>query len=73
VNVNAIAPGWITTDFIKPLQDDPARHDFIFNRIPAGRWGTPDDLKGAVVFLSSDASDYIHGTIIVVDGGWLSR
>jgi len=73
VNVNAIAPGWITTDFIKPLQDDPVRHDFIFGRIPAGRWGTPDDLKGAIVFLSSDASDYIHGTIIVVDGGWLSR
>ena len=73
VNVNAIAPGWITTDFIKPLQDDPVRHDFIFSRIPAGRWGTPDDLKGAIVFLSSDASDYIHGTIIAVDGGWLSR
>jgi 2-deoxy-D-gluconate 3-dehydrogenase len=73
VNVNAIAPGWITTDFIKSIQDDPVRHEFILSRIPAGRWGTPDDLKGAIVFLSSDASDYVHGTIIVVDGGWMGR
>jgi len=73
VNVNAIAPGYIATDLTTPLQDDPVRSEQILTHIPSGRWGTPDDLKGAVVFLCSDAAAYIHGTILVVDGGWLSR
>jgi 2-dehydro-3-deoxy-D-gluconate 5-dehydrogenase len=73
VNVNAIAPGWIATDLSAALRADRARNEAILGRIPAGRWGTPDDLKGAVVFLSSEAGSYIQGTILPVDGGWLGR
>ena len=73
VNVNAIAPGYIATDNTQALQDDPHRNTAILQRIPAARWGTPDDLAGATVFLASNAANYIHGTIIPVDGGWLSR
>lgn len=73
VNVNAIAPGYILTTHTQPLHDDPNRNPQILARIPAGRWGGPRDLGGAVVFLSSAASDYCHGTILNVDGGWLSR
>ena len=73
VNVNAIAPGYIATDNTQALQDDPQRSAAILARIPAARWGTPDDLAGATVFLASDAAAYIHGTILPVDGGWLAR
>lgn len=73
VNVNAIAPGYIKTDNTAPLREDPERKKGIEKRIPKGRWGTPDDLKGAVVFLASPASDYISGCIIMVDGGWKGR
>jgi 2-deoxy-D-gluconate 3-dehydrogenase len=73
INVNAIAPGYMATDLTAALQADPARAAAILDRIPAGHWGAPDDLKGAVVFLASPASDYLHGAIIPVDGGWLAR
>lgn len=73
INVNAIAPGYIATDNTAPLRADPHRNRAILERIPAGRWGTPEDLKGTVVFLASRASDYMHGSIVAVDGGWLSR
>jgi 2-deoxy-D-gluconate 3-dehydrogenase len=73
VNVNAIAPGYIETDNTKALREDPVRYKGILSRIPFGRWGTPNDLKGAVVFLASEASDYVCGTILVVDGGWTGR
>ncbi|MGY5010499.1 SDR family oxidoreductase [Streptomyces sp. 900105755] len=73
VNVNAVAPGYIATDNTQALQDDPARSKAILERIPAGRWGTADDLAGAVVFLASPASDYVHGITLPVDGGWLGR
>ena len=73
VNVNAIAPGYIRTDNTQALQDDAARSRQIQDRIPAGRWGQPDDLGGAVVFLASNASDYVHGHVLVVDGGWMGR
>ena len=73
VNVNAIAPGYIETDNTEALRADAERRTAITARIPAGRWGTPDDLKGAVVFLASGASDYAHGTLLNVDGGWLAR
>jgi 2-deoxy-D-gluconate 3-dehydrogenase len=73
VNVNAIAPGYISTDNTQALRDDPDRNAGILARIPAGRWGRPDDLTGAAVFLASAASDYVHGTILAVDGGWLGR
>ncbi|MGW5656818.1 SDR family oxidoreductase [Streptomyces humi] len=73
VNVNAIAPGYIATDNTRALQDDPSRSRAILERIPAGRWGTADDLAGAAVFLASPASDYVHGTTLPVDGGWLGR
>jgi 2-deoxy-D-gluconate 3-dehydrogenase len=73
VNVNAIAPGYIATDNTAALRADPVRSEQILTRIPAGRWGTPDDLKGAIVFLSSPASDYVHGEILTVDGGWMGR
>jgi len=73
LNCNAIAPGYMATDNTKPLREDPERNKAILERIPAGRWGTPDDLKGAVVFLASDASSYMNGYTIAVDGGWLAR
>ncbi len=73
INVNAIAPGYMATDNTQALRDDPERSRQIVERIPAGRWGTPGDLKGAVVFLASAASAYVHGTTLAVDGGWLSR
>jgi 2-deoxy-D-gluconate 3-dehydrogenase len=73
VNVNAIAPGYMATDNTEPLRKDPKRGPAILERIPAGRWGTPDDLKGAVVFLASDASNYVNGYTLAVDGGWLGR
>jgi 2-deoxy-D-gluconate 3-dehydrogenase len=73
VNVNAIAPGYIATDNTQALREDPIRNQGIMNRIPFGRWGTPEDLKGAVVFLASSASDYVCGTILIVDGGWTGR
>jgi 2-deoxy-D-gluconate 3-dehydrogenase len=73
VNVNAIAPGYIATDNTKALRDDPDRNLSILSRIPAGRWGQPADLGGAAVFLASAASDYVNGTILPVDGGWLGR
>jgi len=73
VQVNAIAPGYVATDNTTALRDDPGRNQAILSRIPAGRWGAPGDLKGAVVFLASSASDYVNGSILVVDGGWLAR
>jgi 2-dehydro-3-deoxy-D-gluconate 5-dehydrogenase len=73
VNVNAIAPGYIATDNTAALQADANRNRTILERIPAGRWGSPQDLAGAVVFLSSAAASYVHGTVLVVDGGWLGR
>lgn len=73
INVNAIAPGYMATRNTKPIQDDPVRNRQILERIPAGRWGKPEDLKGVVVFLASKASDYINGYTFAVDGGWLAR
>jgi len=73
INVNAIAPGYFETEVTSGIREDPARESAILSRIPAGRWGRPDDLMGAVVFLASDASDYVHGTVLAVDGGWLAR
>jgi 2-deoxy-D-gluconate 3-dehydrogenase len=73
INVNAIAPGYMATDNTAALRADPTRSTSILERIPAGRWGTPEDLKGVVVLLASPASDYMHGAIIPVDGGWLAR
>ena len=73
VNVNAIAPGYIETDMNEALINDPVRSEQILTRIPAGRWGKPDDFKGIVVYLASKASDYVHGSIVLVDGGWMGR
>jgi 2-deoxy-D-gluconate 3-dehydrogenase len=73
INVNAIAPGYMATDNTAPLRKDPKRSEEILARIPAGRWGLPDDLKGIAVFLASEASRYINGYTIAVDGGWLAR
>ena len=73
INVNAIAPGYMATNNTQQLRDDAERSKEILDRIPAGRWGTPDDLKGPVVFLASSASDYINGYTVAVDGGWLAR
>ena len=73
INVNAIAPGYMATDNTAALRGDPVRSRQIAERIPAGRWGTPHDLAGAVIFLASPASDYVHGHVLVVDGGWMGR
>jgi 2-deoxy-D-gluconate 3-dehydrogenase len=73
VNVNAIAPGYVRTENTQALQDDPTRNRQILERIPAGRWGEPADIAGAAVFLCSRASDYVHGHVLVVDGGWMGR
>jgi 2-deoxy-D-gluconate 3-dehydrogenase len=73
INVNAIAPGYMATDNTAPLRADPVRSEAILGRIPVGRWGDPADLKGVVVFLASAASNYMHGAIVPVDGGWLTR
>jgi 2-deoxy-D-gluconate 3-dehydrogenase len=73
INVNAIAPGYMATDNTAPLRADPKRSKEILDRIPAGRWGAPDDLKGIAVFLASEASGYLNGFTIAVDGGWLAR
>ncbi|WP_427170632.1 SDR family oxidoreductase [Arthrobacter sp. 92] len=73
INVNAIAPGYIATDNTEALRNDPSRSKAILDRIPAGRWGTAEDMAGAVVFLASRASDYVSGTVLSVDGGWLGR
>jgi 2-deoxy-D-gluconate 3-dehydrogenase len=71
--VNALAPGYMATDNTAALRADEARNRSILERIPAGRWGAPEDLKGAIVFLASPASDYVNGTTLAVDGGWLAR
>ena len=73
ININAIAPGYMATDNTKALREDPVRSKAILDRIPAGRWGTPQDLAGVAVFLASSASDYVNGHVLVVDGGWLAR
>ena len=73
VNVNAIAPGYIATDNTQALREDSQRSKSILERIPQGRWGTPEDFAGPVVFLASAASDYVNGEILVVDGGWMGR
>lgn len=73
INVNAIAPGYISTDNTEALRNDPERANSILGRIPAGRWGEPEDFKGPVVFLASEAAKYVHGTILTVDGGWMGR
>ena len=73
VNVNGIAPGYIATDNTEALRNDPERSKSILSRIPAGRWGEPEDFKGAVVYLVSAAANYVNGTILTVDGGWMGR
>ncbi|MCR6111848.1 2-dehydro-3-deoxy-D-gluconate 5-dehydrogenase KduD [Bacillus sp. A301a_S52] len=72
INVNAIAPGYMVTDNTAPLRADKGRSDYITSRIPKGEWGTPEDLKGPVVFLASEAGSYVNGHILCVDGGWMS-
>jgi 2-deoxy-D-gluconate 3-dehydrogenase len=73
VNVNAIAPGYIATDNTEALREDPERSKSILSRIPAGRWGTAEDMMGATLFLASPASDYVNGIVLTVDGGWMGR
>ena len=73
VNVNGIAPGYIATDNTEALRNDPERSKSILSRIPAGRWGEPEDFKGAAVYLASNAANYVNGTILTVDGGWMGR
>jgi len=73
VQVNAIAPGYISTDNTEALRNDTARNQSILDRIPAGRWGEPDDFKGPIVFLASPASGYMTGSVMLVDGGWMGR
>ena len=73
VNVNAVAPGYVATDNTEALRNDTDRYEAILDRIPARRWGTPEDFGGPAVFLASAASDYVHGTILTVDGGWMGR
>ena len=72
VNVNALAPSYISTELIEPLMKDPVRSKSILARIPAGRWGTPEDISGATVFLASPASDFVNGVVLSVDGGWMA-
>lgn len=71
--MNAIAPGYISTDNTEALRNDAVRYQAILERIPAGRWGKPEDFAGPAVFLASSASDYVHGEILTVDGGWMGR
>jgi 2-deoxy-D-gluconate 3-dehydrogenase len=73
INVNAIAPGYFATDMCEALRHDPVREPKIRERIPAGRWGQPEDLVGALLFLASNAGNYVHGHVLVVDGGWMGR
>jgi len=73
INVNAIAPGYILTEITRPIKEDPKRNPSVLERLPVGRWGNPEDLAGPFLFLGSEAADYIHGTILPVDGGWLAR
>ncbi|MCY4477101.1 MAG: SDR family oxidoreductase [Gammaproteobacteria bacterium] len=73
LNINGIAPGYVETDNTGALREDPQRFNAILERIPQGRWGRPDDFKGAAVFLASGASDYVNGSILLVDGGWMGR
>lgn len=73
INVNALAPGYMATEMTGGIREDPVRNQQTESRIPAGRWGTPEDLQGPVVFLASDAAAYLHGVILPVDGGWLVR
>jgi 2-deoxy-D-gluconate 3-dehydrogenase len=73
VNVNAVAPGYVSTDNTQALREDADRYEQILVRIPAGRWAEPEDIAGAIVFLSSPAADYVHGAVLPVDGGWLGR
>ena len=73
VHVNAIAPGYIATELNPELRSNPVTNKFVLDRISSGRWGTPDDLKGAAVFLASHASDYVDGVVFPVDGGWLAK
>ncbi len=73
IQINSIAPGYIRTDVTQALQDDPERFNMILSRIPAGRWGVPEDLVGAAIFLASKASDYVTGSLVTVDGGWTGR
>jgi len=73
INVNALAPGYIATENTRPLREDPKRSQAILDRIPEGRWGRPEDIAGACVFLASPEADYLNGTILNVDGGWLAR
>ena len=73
INVNAIAPGYMATENTRPLRENPARNQAILDRIPAGRWGEPEDLQGICVFLASSASDYMNGYTVAIDGGWLAR
>jgi 2-deoxy-D-gluconate 3-dehydrogenase len=73
INVNAIAPGYFATNNTEALRADPERNNAILQRIPAGHWGQPEELGGAAVFLASPASDYVHGVVLPVDGGWLAR
>jgi 2-deoxy-D-gluconate 3-dehydrogenase len=73
INVNAIAPSYFTTELTANIREDTSRSDALLSRIPAGRWGEPEDLKGAAVFLASEAAGYVHGAVVSVDGGWLAR
>ena len=73
VNVNAVAPGYVVTDMTESLLSDEVRLRQISERIPAGRWATPQEIAQAVLFLASDLSDYVHGTVLSVDGGWMGR
>jgi 2-deoxy-D-gluconate 3-dehydrogenase len=73
INVNCICPGYIETDLAGGLKNDPVRGPQILDRIPCGRWGQPDELAGLAVFLASDASNYMHGSLVAIDGGWLAR